>query len=96
MKNMFSLYYLLYGEFSSKFVNKKVNSRQGYLTTNNYGSMPIYNRTMGSAKLLFSCVLLALNISFCFFFSIIDRSVINFMDYFIDWKINNLERSGNV
>jgi len=53
MKNMFSLYCLLYGEFSSKFVNKKVNSRQGYLTTNNHGPMPIYDRTMGSGKLSF-------------------------------------------
>jgi hypothetical protein len=53
MKNMFSLYYLLYGEFSSKFVNKKVNSRQGYLTTNNYGSMPIIDRNIGSGKLSF-------------------------------------------
>ena len=53
MKNMFSLYYLLYGKFSSKFVNKKVNSRQGYLTTNNYGSMPIIDRNIGSGKLSF-------------------------------------------
>ena len=53
MKNMFSLYCLLYGEFSSKFVNKKVNSRQGHLTTNNYGSMPIIDRTKGGGKLSF-------------------------------------------
>jgi hypothetical protein len=53
MKNMFSLYYSLYGEFSSKFVNKKVNSRQGYLTTKNHGPIPIYDRTYGSVKLSF-------------------------------------------
>ena len=45
MKNMFSLYYLLYGEFSSKFVNKKVNSRQGY-STNKHILMPIPDHTM--------------------------------------------------
>ena len=50
MKNMFSLYLILYGKFSSKFVNKKVNSRQGYLTTNNHGPMPIYVHTMSSEK----------------------------------------------
>ena len=47
MKNMFSLYLILYGKFSSKFVNKKVNSRQGHLTTKNHGPMPIYDRTKG-------------------------------------------------
>ena len=51
MKNMFSLYLILYGKFSSKFVNKKVNSRQGYLTTKNHGPMPIYDHTIGSGKL---------------------------------------------
>ena len=53
MKNMFSLYCLLYGEFSSKFVNKKVNSRQGNLTTMNHGPMPIYDPTKGGGKLSF-------------------------------------------
>jgi len=53
MKNMFSLYLILYGKFSSKFVNKKVNSRQGYLTTKNHGPMPIYVHTMSSEKLSF-------------------------------------------
>ena len=53
MKNMFSLYLILYGKFSSKFVNKKVNSRQGHLTTKNHGPMPMYVRTKGVRKLLY-------------------------------------------
>ena len=60
MKNMFSLYYLLYGQYSSKFVNKKVNSRQSYLTTKNHGPMPIYDRTKDSGKFF----LLVLIVSF--------------------------------
>ena len=65
MKNMFSLYLILYGKFSSKFVNKKVNSRQGHLTTKNHGPMPMYDRTKGSGRLSFDYLLLPLIISFC-------------------------------
>ena len=53
MKNFFLLYYLLYLEFSSKFVNKKVNSRQGYLITKNKRPMAIYKRTKGCGRLSF-------------------------------------------
>ena len=65
MKNMFSLYLILYGKFSSKFVNKKVNSRQGYLTTKDRGPMSIYDRTKGSGKLSF----ISLNCFLLFLFS---------------------------
>jgi hypothetical protein len=51
MKNIFLLYLISIWKISSKFVNKKVNSRQDYLMTKNHGLMPIYDRTMGSGKL---------------------------------------------
>ena len=53
MKNMFSLYLIIYGKFSSKFVNKKVNSRQGHLTTKNHGPTPMYDSTMGVGKFFY-------------------------------------------
>jgi hypothetical protein len=42
----------------------------------NYGPIPIYERTMGSGKLLFGYLLIALNISFCFFFKFVRGIII--------------------